>query len=268
LNCRFERGLCWRLSGGAARGPHGTDVSGPEHVAPAECRVGRPTAFQILDLPGARRGCVKKNGHRPAQRARPLTTTGQRAPWRGCWPRARWRGWRKPAFRMKRRASPNRAASSRDFAATSAGVPSATTEHVSDDEDGGHAGIPNPSTGHGAAYAPHRSAGRARLPTHQDRPARTLARTSAAPSVSRVCPAKALLPSRTRLRTASAASRTPGKRPVAPPHRCAARRVRTYSRRSRMAPVRSLSSLVGTYVFRARGSSRPRVSPLSASAWL
>ena len=37
-------------------------------------------------------------------------------------------GMAQPAFRIKRRVLPNRAMSSRDFAVTSAGVPSATTE--------------------------------------------------------------------------------------------------------------------------------------------
>ena len=48
-------------------------------------------------------------------------------------------GMAQPAFRMKRRVSPNRTMSSRDLASTSAGVPSATTELVVEvaDEDGG-----------------------------------------------------------------------------------------------------------------------------------
>src|ERR1035438_4659918 len=88
-------------------GPHGTNVSGPEHVALLNAAFGRPIAWRLFELPGAR-------------------------------------SMAQPAFRMKQCVSPNRAMTPRDFAATSAGVPSATTEHVSGGEDDGHAGIPEP----------------------------------------------------------------------------------------------------------------------------
>ncbi len=55
-------------------------------------RFGRPMALQIFVLPGARRARRNRPGRREAERGCPVTTTGQRAPWRGCWPQAPWRG--------------------------------------------------------------------------------------------------------------------------------------------------------------------------------
>src|ERR1017187_1757838 len=67
------------LSGDSLDGQPGLPQA--KHLAPAEDALWPTDGLTVL-----------RAARREPERGCPVTTTGQRAPWRGCWPQAPWRG--------------------------------------------------------------------------------------------------------------------------------------------------------------------------------
>ena len=126
LNRRFRRDLCCSLLEGARR-----DRMGQTKSPHRTCAWADRWRLQIFEVPDARRACRNRPaGARPSEVAH-LPHSGSVHHGANVGPGAV-AGMAQPAFKIKRWVSLKSAMSSRDFASTSACVPSATTTHASD----------------------------------------------------------------------------------------------------------------------------------------